>query len=75
MKCPVCNVWTTVNDTRNKEGFTLRRRECGNGHKFTTEEHVKLQNMVAGKSSRIRPPSERKDDPAEREDTGATARS
>jgi len=75
MKCPVCNVWTTVNDTRNKEGFTLRRRECGNGHKFTTEEHVKLQNMEPRKSSKLRPTSERKDDPAEREDTGATARS
>ena len=61
MKCPVCNVWTNVSETRNKEGYTLRRRECGNGHKFTTEEHVKLQNLDSRKPSGVRRGSERKD--------------
>ena len=68
MNCPICKVWSTVEDTRAKEGFTLRRRQCGNGHKFTTEEHVKLQNMVARKPSGVRAASKRKDDPAERQD-------
>jgi hypothetical protein len=44
----------------------LAKKEKANG---------KLQNMEPGKSSRLRPTIERKDDPAEREDTGATARS
>ena len=68
MKCPTCGAWSTVEDTRNKTGFTLRRRECGNGHKFTTEEHVKLQNVVARKPSGVRAASKRQDDPAERPD-------
>ena len=61
MKCPVCNVWTIVNETRNKEGYTLRRRECGNGHKFITEEHVKLQNLDARKPSGVRASGKRQD--------------
>ena len=40
MKCPACNSWTLVKETRtNKEGYR-RRRECGNGHLFTTQELV-----------------------------------
>lgn len=35
MKCPVCSVWTRVLSTR--EG-TVRRRECANLHRFTTDE-------------------------------------
>jgi transcriptional regulator NrdR family protein len=63
MNCPICEgkVWSTVEETRAKEGFTLRRRQCGNGHKFTTEEHVKLQNMDTRKPSGIRASSKRKD--------------
>ena len=74
MNCPKCGVWTNVLDTRNKGSFTLRRRECGNGHRFTTEEHVKLQNLDARKSGEVRTRSEQQIDRAEREDTGATAR-
>jgi transcriptional regulator NrdR family protein len=74
MNCPKCGVWTSVLDTRNRGSFTTRRRECANGHKFTTEEHVKLQNLDARKSSGVRLSSKYKDDPAEREDRGATAR-
>ena len=47
MKCPICNVWTSVLDTRNKTSVTVRRRKCGNEHIFITEEHVKLQRMPA----------------------------
>lgn len=36
MKCPICSKWSTVLETRNHS----RRRECGNGHRFTTREVV-----------------------------------
>lgn len=36
MKCPICAKWSTVLETRNHS----RRRECGNGHRFTTREIV-----------------------------------
>ncbi len=74
MNCPKCGVWTSVLDTRNKGSFTVRRRECANAHQFTTEEHVKLQNLDARKSSEIRTRGEQQDDRTEREDRGATAR-
>ncbi len=34
MNCPKCNAWTRVVETRD----TFRVRECGNLHRFTTEE-------------------------------------
>jgi len=40
MNCPVCNVWTSVLDTRNKKSVTVRRRKCANEHIFITEERV-----------------------------------
>ena len=40
MKCPICNVWTSVLDTRNKKDVTVRRRKCANEHIFITEERV-----------------------------------
>jgi transcriptional regulator NrdR family protein len=45
MKCPVCNVWTSVLDTRNKSTVTVRRRKCANEHIFVTEERVKSPNL------------------------------
>ena len=45
MKCPICNVWTNVLDTRNKNGVTVRRRECANEHIFKTEERVMPSNL------------------------------
>ena len=36
MKCPECGAWTDVIESR----FGKRRRECGNGHRFSTEEIV-----------------------------------
>jgi len=44
MKCPLCNVWTNVLDTRNKKGFTVRRRKCANEHIFMTEERAVSSN-------------------------------
>lgn len=34
MKCPTCGAWTQVLDTRD----TKRRRQCANGHTFSTVE-------------------------------------
>ncbi len=45
MKCPVCNVWTNVLDTRNKKSVSVRRRKCANEHIFVTEERVKAPNL------------------------------
>lgn len=36
MKCPMCGKWTSVIDSR----AGLRRRECGNEHRFSTQEVV-----------------------------------
>ena len=44
MKCPICNVWTNVLDTRNKKSVTVRRRKCGNEHVFITEERAVSPN-------------------------------
>ena len=39
MKCPICNTWTSVITTRESPTFGhTRRRECGNEHRFTTQE-------------------------------------
>lgn len=39
MKCPVCGVWTEVNETRTYLGWLVRRtRECANKHRFKTIE-------------------------------------
>jgi hypothetical protein len=35
MNCPECGVWSEVLETRRK---IVRRRECANGHRFTTIE-------------------------------------
>ena len=37
MNCPTCGAWSRVLSTRRG---TLRRRECANGHRFTTREVV-----------------------------------
>ena len=42
VKCPTCNAWSIVKDTRNQ---VTRRRECANGHRFTTKE-VCIDNML-----------------------------
>ena len=46
MNCPECGTWTTISETRNTVMRYRRRRECGNGHKFTTEEVVVSQEQL-----------------------------
>jgi transcriptional regulator NrdR family protein len=46
MNCPECGAWTTVKETRLTVMRYRRRRECGNGHKFTTEEVVVSQEQL-----------------------------
>jgi transcriptional regulator NrdR family protein len=45
MKCPVCGAWTTVKETRTRktDGVVTRRYECGNMHRFSTEERVRYE--------------------------------
>lgn len=39
MKCPTCDKWTVVKETRLRENnVKYRRYECANGHRFTTME-------------------------------------
>lgn len=39
MKCPLCNAWTSVKETRETAGGRTRRsRLCANGHTFPTYE-------------------------------------
>jgi transcriptional regulator NrdR family protein len=41
MKCPVCNTWVLVKETRARpDNITYRRYECANEHRFTTLEQV-----------------------------------
>lgn len=41
MKCPLCGTWSAVIDSR----IPMRRRECANGHRFTTEEILNDRTM------------------------------
>lgn len=40
MLCPICEVWTEVKASRQRSDGYTRRRQCGNGHRFTTIELV-----------------------------------
>ena len=41
MKCPICNAWSIVKQTKKSPTFGYtRRRECANEHRFTTQEVV-----------------------------------
>jgi transcriptional regulator NrdR family protein len=41
MKCPVCGVWVSIKETRQQADNTTKRRyECGNQHRFTTQEKI-----------------------------------
>ena len=41
MKCPTCNTWTIVKETRTQaDGSKRRTYECANEHKFRTSEVV-----------------------------------
>jgi transcriptional regulator NrdR family protein len=45
MKCPVCQAWTLVKETRVRktDGVVMRRYECANLHRFSTEERVRYE--------------------------------
>lgn len=50
MKCPICGAWSTVKETRDSSLFGFkRRRECGNEHRFTTQEVVIPDEVVEQK--------------------------
>ena len=38
MKCPRCDAWTEVLETRKLVDHTYRRYECANLHRFSTKE-------------------------------------
>jgi len=40
MKCPVCNAWVEVQETRQRANGKYRRYQCGNLHTFGTMESV-----------------------------------
>jgi len=41
MRCPVCNTWVMVKETRSRpNNATYRRYECANTHRFVTMEQV-----------------------------------
>ena len=40
MNCPICDAWTDIKDTRNKGTYVQRKRQCANGHTFTTYEVI-----------------------------------
>jgi transcriptional regulator NrdR family protein len=47
MKCPVCGSWSSVITTRESPTFGhTRRRECGNEHRFTTQEVAIPQETI-----------------------------
>ncbi len=48
MRCPVCGILLSiVSDSRPKEDSIRRRRICSNGHRFTTYEHVRLDDVIS----------------------------
>jgi transcriptional regulator NrdR family protein len=55
MKCPVCNAWVEVQETRQRKEGRYRRYQCGNLHTFGTmeslfviyDEEFKRQNKEA----------------------------
>lgn len=46
MKCPFCDAWSAVRETRDAR----RRRECANGHRFSTVEVVTLDERKRAKA-------------------------
>ena len=48
LKCPTCNSWTTVEQTKSLGVFVERRRRCANDHTFSTEERV-IPNKKRGR--------------------------
>lgn len=52
MKCPVCNAWTIVVESRRNQDNTRRRRyECANLHKFKTIEQI--EKIIPAKKNAV----------------------
>jgi hypothetical protein len=50
VKCPVCDQWTSVLETRARgDKTTYRRYRCANEHRFTTKEKVERIILVTQK--------------------------
>ena len=47
MKCHICGAWTSVLETRTRkrDGVVVRRYECGNEHRFTTNERILVNDI------------------------------
>jgi transcriptional regulator NrdR family protein len=50
MKCPTCQVWTDVLETRQGR----RRRQCANGHRFATVEILASEAELLERQRRLR---------------------
>lgn len=48
MTCPYCGAWTSVKETRTRktDSVVTRRYECGNLHRFSTEERIKDDELL-----------------------------
>ena len=46
MKCPLCNAPTDIEETRTTSKGYVRRRECFNGHTFSTVEALLTEPKV-----------------------------
>lgn len=53
MKCPTCGAWTGVVDSRVRktDGVRVRRYECANGHRFTTDERPRQADPAGERRS------------------------
>lgn len=52
MKCPLCNAPTDIEETRTNSKGYVRRRECFNGHTFSTVEAVLTEPKLKRSSAK-----------------------
>ena len=64
MKCPACNSWTELLETRKRAAGTYRRYECANMHRFSTI-NDQVVRVDAEKRSRGRPRIHAQPEPAQ----------
>jgi transcriptional regulator NrdR family protein len=58
MNCPECGAWTSISETRLTVMRYRRRRECGNGHRFTTIEQVIDTKRKKNDKTKVQVPAE-----------------
>jgi transcriptional regulator NrdR family protein len=56
MKCPICNAWTELLETRKRKAGAYRRYECANLHRFSTL-NGELMRIDQKKRGAGRPPT------------------